>query len=70
MIPETFRVMRHLLSRIDDGETGKPCKDFEVEVPETKIEEAKYMAEKLGDIMYRRYPIMTGVKYIDIEDTV
>jgi len=28
MIPDTFRVVRHLLSRIDDGETGKTCEEF------------------------------------------
>ena len=50
MIPDTFRVVRHLLSRIDDGESGKPSEEFSVEVPESKMEEAKNMADKLNDV--------------------
>jgi acetylornithine deacetylase/succinyl-diaminopimelate desuccinylase-like protein len=57
MIPDSFRVMRHLLSRIDNGETGMPCEEFIVEVPEEKIVEAETMTNMLNDVMYRRYPI-------------
>ena len=33
IIPETFRVLRHLLDRIDDSKTGYAMKELETELP-------------------------------------
>lgn len=62
VIPETFRVMRSLLNRIDNVETGEICEELRVEVPDWKMEEAKFMAEKAGDSMYKKYNLVEGVK--------
>ena len=37
VVPETFRVLRELLNRIDDSKTGKVCDDLTTEIPEWEI---------------------------------
>lgn len=61
-MPETFRILRKLLDRIDDSETGQICEELRVDVPASKMEEAKFMAEKCGDTMFTKYAINEGVK--------
>lgn len=36
IVPETFRIARTLIDRIDDSKTGKVVSDFDSEVPEWK----------------------------------
>ena len=36
IIPETFRIVRTLLDRLDNVETGRVCEALQVEVPEWK----------------------------------
>ena len=40
IIPETFRIVRELLNRIDDPTTGRVVEDFQVEIPQWAREEA------------------------------
>jgi acetylornithine deacetylase/succinyl-diaminopimelate desuccinylase-like protein len=40
VVPETFRVVRSLLNRLDDPATGEVHSDFQVEVPDHKRKEA------------------------------
>lgn len=61
IIPETFRVMRALLDRIDDPKTGKVCEELHCEIPEWAKEEAKKMADMSGDEMFKKYRIHDGV---------
>jgi len=70
IIPETFRIVRQLLDRIDNSETGLICKEMQVEVPAKKMEEAKFMADKCGDSMYTKYKIHDGVKAMEQENIV
>jgi len=44
IVPETFRVLRVLLDRLDDVETGKVASEFQPELPEWKVNEAKELA--------------------------
>jgi len=39
IVPETFRIVRTLLDRIDDTKTGKVISEFDMEVPEWKKKE-------------------------------
>ncbi len=48
IIPETFRVLRTLLDRIDDSLTGRVCETFQSPLPEWKLKEAEYIAALLG----------------------
>lgn len=65
IIPETFRVARELLDRIDDPKTGRVCEELQCEIPEWAKDEAKRMAEYSGDTMYKKYRIHEGVKCMD-----
>ena len=57
VVPSSFRVLRKLLSRIEDESTGQLTLDaLHVEIPEQRIEQAKLAAETLGDGVYRKYP--------------
>ena len=64
IIPETFRVVRQLLNRLDDPETGEVCKEFQVEVPDFKRQEAKFIAGKYGDKIYNKFDVHPGVQYM------
>ena len=62
IIPETFRVVRELLSRVDDATTGRCCDELQTDIPEWAHEEAKRMVELSGDLMYKGYKVHDGVK--------
>jgi acetylornithine deacetylase/succinyl-diaminopimelate desuccinylase-like protein len=64
IVPETFRVVRELLSRLDDPKTGKVIAEFETELPPYAFDEAKMMAAKGPDAMYKKYHVHEGVQYL------
>lgn len=64
-MPETFRVIRNLLNRLDDPVTGQVTNEFQVEVPESKKKEAEYIAKTYGEAVYSKYAVHEGVKYVD-----
>jgi acetylornithine deacetylase/succinyl-diaminopimelate desuccinylase-like protein len=57
VVPSSFRVLRKLLSRIEDEDTGqlRPAA-LHVDIPEQRIEQAKLAAETLGSGVYSKYP--------------
>jgi len=63
IVPETFRVVRTLLDRLDDTETGQVIAELNCEVPAWKAAEAKAMAKLAGKGMYEKYAVQPGVKY-------
>lgn len=62
-IPETFRIANTLLDRIEDPETRRMTK-FEVEIPEKYLEEAKNVAEIMGEDMYKDFKLLPGCEPI------
>ena len=57
IVPSSFRVLRNLLSRIEDEATGAISVDaLHVEIPEQRREQAKLAAETLGSSVYEKYP--------------
>jgi acetylornithine deacetylase/succinyl-diaminopimelate desuccinylase-like protein len=57
VVPSSFRVLRKLLSRIEDENSGQITLDgLHVDIPEQRIEQAKLAAETLGDGVYTKYP--------------
>jgi len=63
IIPETFRIARHLLSRIEDSSTG------EVLLPELNTEIGSHLRDKaerivsvLGETVWSAYPFLEGVE--------
>ena len=64
MIPETFRVVRALLGRLDDAESGKVCEELHMEVPEFKRKEAQHIAAKYGEHLYKEFNLHEGVQVL------
>lgn len=65
LIPETFRIIRSLLNRIDNVDTGAVHDDFQTETPEWKRAEAALMAQTQGAALYEKFPLHEGVQYVN-----
>ena len=70
IVPETFRVLRELLDRIDDSKTGHCAADLQTEIPEWALKEAESMAALAGDALYKDFPVEDGVKYVHQDNLV
>ena len=66
IVPSSFRVLRKLLSRIEDESSGqlKPEGLF-VDIPEQRTDQASKAAATLGESVYMKYPV--GRQYADTE---
>ena len=65
IIPETFRIMRILLDRLDDAKTGLVAEEMRAEIPEFKRKEAEFIAGKYGNKLYNKYNTVEGVTFMD-----
>ena len=66
IIASSFRVARHLLSRVEDPETGKILVEpLWAEIPAERIEAARQVAAQLGDEVWSKFPWHEGVSPID-----
>ncbi len=61
LVPDSFRVLRHLLTRIEDPETGRLLLDeLHSEIPENRKEEAGRSGEVLAEVLGSRFPWVEG----------
>jgi acetylornithine deacetylase/succinyl-diaminopimelate desuccinylase-like protein len=61
IVPSSFRIARHLLSRIENPETGEiTVPDLEVAIPVERIRQANAAASILGDTVVREMPFAGG----------
>ena len=61
IVPSSFRILRQLLSRIDDEATGEvKLPGLRVPVPPERLEQARATARALGDELYVRFPFVKG----------
>jgi acetylornithine deacetylase/succinyl-diaminopimelate desuccinylase-like protein len=57
VVPSSFRILRALLSRLEDETTGNILPDWlYTRIPQQRIEQAKAMADALGDALWDHYP--------------
>jgi acetylornithine deacetylase/succinyl-diaminopimelate desuccinylase-like protein len=70
VVPETFRVVRQLLDRLDDVKTGTCCKELNIEVPEWKQKEAEFMSALSGPEMHNKYGVVEGAGYCNQDNLV
>jgi len=70
IVPETFRVVRELLNRLDDPRTGKCMKELETDLPAYARPEAERMVKLAGHGMCKKYKMHEGVKYCSEENLV
>jgi len=63
VVPSSFRVLRHLLSRLEDENTGRVLPDYlQAAIPEQRVEQSRKMAEALGNKVFEAYPFCPGVQ--------
>jgi len=63
IVPSSFRVIRQLLSRIDSEATGDVMpREFYVDIPPERQQQARYAAEVLGTEIYRKFPFTVGAR--------
>ena len=62
IVPSSFRIIRELLSRIEDEETGRVLVEgLHVDIPEERKAQAAKVAEVLGDEVYSKFPFLDGM---------
>ncbi len=63
VVPSSFRILRSLLSRLEDSDTGEiVCRDFYCEVPASRRAQAAVAAGVLGEALVERYPFVPGTR--------
>ncbi len=66
VVPDSFRVIRHLLSRLEDPASGAILPpELQTEIPEERVDQARQCAEILGDEVYSKFPWVEGMRPID-----
>jgi acetylornithine deacetylase/succinyl-diaminopimelate desuccinylase-like protein len=63
IVPSSFRVIRTLLSRIEDEATGRILLDgLHVDIPEERRQQAQKVADVLGSAVYDKFPLLPGMR--------
>ncbi|WP_147695771.1 peptidase dimerization domain-containing protein, partial [Vogesella mureinivorans] len=61
VVPSSFRILRQLLSRLEDEVTGRiRAEDLFVEIPAERIEQAKRAAGVLDREIWAKFPFLPG----------
>jgi acetylornithine deacetylase/succinyl-diaminopimelate desuccinylase-like protein len=62
VVPSSFRILRQLLSRLEDEETGaiRPSELY-AQVPSERMTQARRAAAALGNTVYSKFPLMPGM---------
>jgi acetylornithine deacetylase/succinyl-diaminopimelate desuccinylase-like protein len=64
-VPNPFTVVRKLLSRLEDADTGEILlRDLYVDIPEERIQQAAKAAVVLGSAMVNDFPLLDGVSVL------
>src|SRR5690606_20222891 len=62
VVPSSFRILRQLLSRLEDEVSGKILvDDLFVEIPEQRLQQAQCAAEVLGSEVWDKFPFLDGM---------
>ncbi|TAA08115.1 M20/M25/M40 family metallo-hydrolase [Pseudoxanthomonas winnipegensis] len=62
IVPSSFRLLRQLLSRLEDEATGRiRVEELFVEIPPERLEQAGKVAQVLGDEVYDKFPFLDGM---------
>ena len=66
VVPSSFRLLRQLLSRLEDETTGRILiEGLHVEVPAERLEQARRAAEVLGTAVFDKFPLLDGMTPMD-----
>jgi acetylornithine deacetylase/succinyl-diaminopimelate desuccinylase-like protein len=62
IVPSSFRVLRQLLSRLEDEASGTILiEDLQVEIPGERLQQARRAAEVLGNDVFDKFPFLPGM---------
>ena len=68
VVASSFRLLRQLLSRIEDERTGEILvRGLHVEIPAERLAQARASAEVLGDEVISHYPWMKGMRPVSAD---
>ncbi len=68
IVPSSFRVLRQILSRLEDAATGRIVpKELFVEIPAQRLEQARRTAQVLGDEVYSKFPFVDGMRPVEAD---
>src|SRR5574343_140816 len=63
IVPSSFRVLRQLLNRIEDVDSGRIHRDeLHVDIPEQRVDQARRAAEVLGEDVFDKFPFLPGMR--------
>jgi acetylornithine deacetylase/succinyl-diaminopimelate desuccinylase-like protein len=63
IVPSSFRILRQLLSRLEDEATGRVLPDYlYADISDQRMRQNQHMADALGDGVYDVYPFCEGVE--------
>jgi acetylornithine deacetylase/succinyl-diaminopimelate desuccinylase-like protein len=63
IVPSSFRIVRSLLSRLEDEKTGQVLpKDFYVDIPDQRVQQARATAATLGELIWKEFPWAGGTQ--------
>lgn len=61
IVPSTFRILRHLLGRLEDEKTGEILpRSLYVDIPDERLRQVTATAQVLGASVYNEYPFQQG----------
>lgn len=63
VVPSSFRIVRQLLSRLEDETTGRILPgDFHTDIPAERRTQAEAAAQVLGDAVHAKFPFLAGMR--------
>lgn len=63
IVPSSFRIIRQLLDRLEDPQTGEILDaTFYADIPDKRIEQAQCAAEMMGKSIFKRFPMKKGMQ--------
>lgn len=66
VVPDSFRLIRDLLSRLEDPATGKVLpSELQADIPAERVEQARQCADILGDEVYNKFPWIDGMQPVE-----
>jgi acetylornithine deacetylase/succinyl-diaminopimelate desuccinylase-like protein len=70
IVPSSFRILRQLLSRVEDEQTGRiRVESLHVHIPQARREQAAAVAEVLGEEVYSKFPWVSGAHPVTADRT-
>ncbi len=63
IVPSSFRILRQLISRLEDENTGRVLPDYlYADISKQRMAQSQRMADALGDGVFEAYPFCAGVE--------